>query len=228
MTRVNDEACIILHTRAYRETSLIVSGFCLNQGRISLMARGVRNSKRGRLLQPLNCLRIGFGGRSSMMNLGAYEVEFQPQLVGDALVSGMYMAELITRLLSEHESHPQLFAGMYWALENLSEDIEGVLRQFEKLLLDELGYGLDFSTDAATRMPIDPGRHYRFDPEIGFVASDSERGYPGDSLLSIGRGEFRSLMDKRLAKRIFRQALTAHLGAKPLMSRKLLYGRGNQ
>lgn len=228
MTRVNDEDCIILHTRAYRETSLIVSGFCLNHGRISLMARGARSAKRGRLLQPLNCLRIGFGGRSSMMNLSAYEIEFQPMLVGDALASGMYIAELTTRLLGEHESHPQLFAGMYWALENLSEDIEGVLRQFERLLLDELGYGLDFSTDAATRMPIEPDRRYRFDPQIGFVASDSERGYPGDSLLSIGRGEFRGLTEKRLAKRIFRQALTQHLGPKPLMSRKLLYAKGNQ
>ena len=162
-----------------------------------------------------------------MMNLNTFEVEFQPMLTGDALASGMYVAELTTRLLSEHESHPQLFAGIYWALENLSGDIEGVLRQFEKLLLDELGYGLDFSTDAAARQPIDPTRRYRFDPAVGFVASDSERGYPGDSLLSIGRGEFRTLMDKRLAKRIFRQALTLHLGGRPLMSRKLLYARGS-
>lgn len=226
MTRVNDEACIILHTRAYRETSLIVSGFCLNHGRVSLMARGARNNRKGRVLQPLNCLRIGFGGRSALMNLNAYDVEFQPMLSGDALASGLYIAELTTRLVSDHESHPQLFAGMYWALENLPVDVEGTLRRFEKLLLDELGYGLDFTTDAGSRLPIDPDRRYRFDPAVGFVASDSDRGYPGDSLLSIGSGELRSQQDRRLAKRIFRQALAEHLGPRPLMSRRLLYTKG--
>lgn len=225
MTRVHDEPCIILHARAYRETSLILSGLTLNHGRVSLMARGARNGKRGRVLQPLNCLAIGFSGRSAMLNLNAFEVQLQPLLSGDALASGMYLAELTTRLLSERESHPRLFAGFYWALENLGDDIEPVLRSFEKLLLQELGYGLDFKREASNQTPIQPDCRYRFDPLTGFEKSQLDKGFSGASILAIGRGEFDSPEHRKIAKRIFRQALAAHLGSKPLMSRRLLFTR---
>jgi DNA repair protein RecO (recombination protein O) len=228
MTRVNDEPCIVLHTRPFRESSLIVSGLSLDHGRIALMARGVRKNRRGRLLQPLNCLRISYAGRSAMQNLNSFEVQLQPTLHGVALASGLYLAELTTRLVAERESHPKLFAGLYWALENLSSDVEAVLRQFEKLLLDELGYGLDFVHDAQTALPVSAQQNYQFDPSIGFVASNSERGYPGEVLQAIDRGDYSTPRNRALAKRIFRQALSEHLGSKPLLSRKLLYSPGNR
>ena len=228
MTRVADEPCIILHTRAFRESSLIVSGLSLHHGRITLMARGARTSKRGRALQPLNCLRISFAGRGSMQNLNGYELQFQPMLQGLELASALYLAELTTRLVTERESHPKLFSGLYWALENLKGDVESVLRQFEKLLLDELGYGFDFTRDVRSQSPVESTRFYRFDPQAGFVASADERGYPGETLLAIERGDYHNPRDRKLAKRIFRQALSAHLGPKPLMSRKLLYSPGSK
>jgi len=225
MTRVANEPCILLHSRAYRESSLILSVLTLHHGRVSLIGRGVRTGKRGRILQPLNCLRMTWSGRSSLLTLGAFELQMQPMLHGAALASGLYLTELITRLLIERESHPRLFAGLYWALEHLNEDVEPVLRRFEKLLLDDLGYGLDFQQDAITREPLFADAVYRFDPSVGFVASDSGRGYPGSSILAIGRGDYDSPIQRQLAKRIFRQALALHLGPRPLLSRKMLYSR---
>lgn len=227
MTRVNDEPCIVLHTRAFQESSLIVSGLSLNHGRIALMARGVRKNKRGRLLQPLNCLRISYAGRGAMQNLNSFEVQFQPTLAGVELASGLYLAELTTRLVAERENHPKLFTALYWALENLPEDLEAVLRRFEKLLLDELGYGIDFAHDANTHGPVSAQLSYYFDPAVGFVASDSDRGYPGEALLAIDQGDYSHPRNRALAKRIFRQALAEHLGPKPLLSRKLLYSPGS-
>jgi DNA repair protein RecO (recombination protein O) len=225
MTRVADEPCILLHSRAYRESSLILSALTLNHGRVSLISRGARAGKRGRILQTLNCLRVNWSGRSSLLTLGHYELEMQPMLAGDALASGFYLAELTTRLLSERESHPRLFAGLYWALQHLNEDLEPVLRSFEKLLLDDLGYGFDFTCDARTREPVIADARYLFDPALGFVLSESGRGFAGSSILAIAAGDYRASRERRLAKRIFRQALAQHLGPRPLLSRKLLYSR---
>lgn len=163
-----------------------------------------------------------------MQNLNSYEVALQPTLEGVELASGLYLAELTTRLVAERESHPKLFSGLYWALENLHEDLEGVLRSFEKLLLDELGYGLDFARDAKSHTPVSAQHSYHFDPGVGFVASEGDRGYPGDVLLAIDRGDYSNPRHRALAKRIFRQALAEHLGPKPLVSRRLLYSPGSR
>jgi len=223
MTRVTDEPIILLHSRAYRESSLILSALSLHHGRVSLISRGAKSSRRGRVLQPLNTLRVSWSGRSTLLTMGSFELDAQPILSGTALVAGLYLAELTSRLLTEREAHPRLFSGLYWALDNLTDDLEAVLRRFEKLLLDDLGYGLDFRTDALSGRAIDPENFYRFDPTQGFVFSASGRGYPGSALLAIAQGEYTDALVRKVAKRIFRQALALHLGPRPLLSRKLLF-----
>lgn len=225
MTRVFDEPLVLLHTRPYRETSVIVSGFSLNHGKVSLLGRGMRRAKRGRLLQPLSCYRVGWSGRSSLLTLTGFEVELQSSLKGDELAAGFYVAELISRLVGDREPHPRLFAGARWALENIPLDVESVLRRFEKLLLEELGYGLDFEREAGSREPIRTDRRYRLDPGAGFTAVDSPRGYPGGAIRAIGRDDFAGELERKLAKRIFRQAIGAHLGPRPLASRRLLFAK---
>ena len=51
MTRVISEEGIILHTRPYRETSLLVKVITKNYGLITGVAKGTRGSKRGNILQ---------------------------------------------------------------------------------------------------------------------------------------------------------------------------------
>lgn len=225
MTRVFDEPLVLLHARPYRETSVIVSGFSLNHGKVSLLGRGMRRPRRGRLLQALSCYRVGWSGRSALLTLTEFEVELQPSLKGQELAAGFYVAELISRLVGDREPHPRLFAGTRWALENIPLDVEFVLRRFEKLLLEELGYGLDFEQEAGGSEPIRPDRRYRFDPGAGFTAVDSPRGYPGGAIRAIGRDDLAGELERKLAKRIFRQALAAHLGPRPLASRRLLFAK---
>lgn len=225
MTRVLDEPIVALHARPYRETSLIVSGLSLNHGRVSLLGRGMRRAKRGRLLQPLSCYRVSWSGRSSLLTLTGFEVELQPLLKGDELAAGFYVAELISRLVGDREPHPRIFAAARWALESLPLDVESVLRRFERVLLEELGYGIDFEHEAVSGEPIRPDRRYRLVPDSGFTAVDSPRGYPGDAICAIGRDDFAGELERKLAKRIFRQALASHLGPRPLASRSLLFAK---
>ena len=109
MTRVTDQPGIVVHTRPYRESSLLVSVLTLDHGLVSLVGRGVRGGRRGRALQPFTELRLGWSGRSSLGTLAGFEVEKQHWFQGNTLASAFYLTELIIRLLDEREPHPRLF-----------------------------------------------------------------------------------------------------------------------
>ncbi|MDH3643019.1 MAG: DNA repair protein RecO [Gammaproteobacteria bacterium] len=232
-SRVSGEAGIVLHTRAYRETSVIVSIFTLHHGRIAAVAKGARGGRRTNALQPFNTLSLSWTGRGAMVTLTGYESRTHPLLKGDAMAAAFYVVELVTRLVGEHESLPRIYAALEWSIESLSggrPPMETVLRSFEKLLMAELGYGLDFAHDASTGLPVRADDGYRLDLERGFVsgpgsdagAPESET-YSGQVLLDIAADRYESVATRRAAKRIFRLALTAHLGPKPLTSRRLLF-----
>ncbi len=221
-TRVVDEPAIVLHTRPYRETSLIVSALTLNHGRVSLVGRGARG-RRGRSIQPFATARIGWSGRSSLGTLTGYESDRQYWFGGACLASAFYLAELVTRLVAEREAHPRLYAALAWAYENLDGSTAVVLRSFEKVLLEDLGYGLDFEQDVDGR-PLEVDGHYRLVPDRGFeTAAD---GVPGHVLTAIGREAFHDREVRRAARRLFGEALAVHLGPRPLLSRRLLIRSG--
>ena len=221
-TRVVDEPAIVLHTRPYRETSLIISVLTLNHGRVSLVGRGIRG-RRGRSIQPFSMVRIGWSGRTSLGTMTGCEAERQYWFGGASLASAFYLAELVTRLVAEREAHPRLYAALAWAYEHLEHRPAVVLRSFEKILLEDLGYGLDFEQDVDGEALL-PDRHYRLLPDRGFEpASD---GYPGDVLVRIGKGAFHERDVRRAARRLFGEALAVHLGPKPLVSRRLLMRTG--
>lgn len=219
----------MLHTRPYRETSLIVSIFTLHHGRIAAVAKGARGRRRSNDLQPFNTMNLSWMGRGSMVTLTGYEALTHPWLKGDAMAAAFYIVELITRLTGEHDSLPRLYGAASWAIDSLSvgrPNIHPVLRSFEKRLLHELGYGLDFAHDASTGAVLVADDNYLLDLEFGFVAigdRDESDVYAGRVLLDIAAEDFDLSATRRAAKEIFRRALSAHLGPKPLTSRRLLF-----
>jgi DNA repair protein RecO (recombination protein O) len=217
--RVVDEPAIVLHTRPYRETSALVSVLSARHGRVNLVGRGVRGNRRKRAIQPFSVVRIGWTGRTALATLTGCEVDHQYWFHGNTLASAFYLAELVMRLVGEREPHPRLYAGLVWGLANLDASPSTVLRSLEKLLLEELGYGLDFRRDVDGK-PLSADRSYRLQPDLGFVAA--EAGFPGRALLSIGEEDFLSADVRRVAKQLFREALAEHLGPRPLVSRQLL------
>lgn len=58
----------VLHRRPYREASYIVDFFTLEEGRVSAVAKGVKNSKSDKksLLQPFQHLRLQLSGKSEL------------------------------------------------------------------------------------------------------------------------------------------------------------------
>jgi DNA repair protein RecO (recombination protein O) len=148
-------------------------------------------------------------------------------LRGERLFSGLYMNELLVRLLHRNDAHPELFAAYDYALKALAGNavVDTVLRGFEITLLDELGYGLNLSLDGASGEPVDDALRYRYDPERGLVASGdatdcSAATYSGSDLLAMESGEFEGAV-RLAAKLLLREVLAVHLGDMPLHSREL-------
>ena len=230
--RVKLQPAFILHSRPYKDSSQILDVFTPEYGRITMVAKGSRRRQRGgsaaAVLQSFIPLLLSFSGRTEMKTVTASEVAGSPRTPSGArLFSGLYLNELLVRLLHRHDPHPQLFLAYGDALQALKNEqaVDEVLRRFEFTLLQELGFGFELSSDGMSGQAVCTDQLYRFDNEYGLVQQDRAVAagnpvFPGDDLLAMAAGEFGEPV-KRTAKRLLRQALAGHLGDVPLKSRDL-------
>lgn len=231
MLRAEHQLAYLLHLRPYRDTSAIVELFTENYGRIALVARGVRSSKNAKrqLLIPFHALLVSFQGARDLKLLTHMEsAQSHYFFTGKRLFSALYLNELIVRLLPEMDAHPQLFANYQVALEALhkDEDLEPLLRRFEFLLLQELGYSISFTHQANHVDPIIAEAFYACDREQGFFEIDPANGsyqlsIKGEDMLAIAQGDYQKLSSRKAAKALSRYLLKPLLGNKPLRSREL-------
>lgn len=221
--RVDAAAAYVLHSRPYRETSLLVDLLTLEHGKVSVVARGARKpgSRLRSTLQPFQSLQVGWQGRTDLKTLCMAEpVESLLMLQGKSLLCGLYLNELLQRLLRPFDSHPRLFVYFRYALNELrlGQDLEGALRTFERQLLEQLGFALD------TRS-LQPGLSYRLDPERGLIVCNRADAYPAEHLQAIAEDHYDDPAVRRSAKRLMRNRLTPLLGDRPLHSRELFLKR---
>ena len=229
-SRVQLACAYILHQRPYRESSALLEVFSETHGRVGLVVRGIRTAKskqRGDL-QAFRPLRLSWSTRGELGTLTAVEADGPVHsLTGAALYSAFYLNELLIRLLVRYDPHPGLYARYQAGLRSLAqgEEVEPVLRVFEKNLLQEVGYGLPLDYEVNTGEAVQSDLYYDYHLESGPVISDglSAQGFifKGSSLLAMARDEFTAsdvLVD---AKRLMRSALNLYLGNKPLKSREL-------
>lgn len=223
----------VLHTLAYRDTSLIATLLVRDRGVCRALARGAR--KRGTTpLQPGARLLVAWRGRGELKTLGRMELlRAPPRLVGERWYLLLYVNELLSRLAGHLTRDVELFDS-YLAIMELLEtaaEMEVYLRKFEFLLLRRLGYAIDFTRAADDNAGIEPEAGYLFQPELGFIrasaaqASGRTRLYAGAELLAIARGDFSSAASARAAKHISRAAFAPLLGGKPLKARDLFRSR---
>ncbi len=220
------QAGYILHTRAYRDTSLIADIFTEHGERFSAIARGARSNRRGgsqrALLQPFQPLWIECGGSGELKSLKQIEPRASAiPLQRQGLFSGFYVNELLCRLLHRDDPHPDLFPVYESALTQLLdlETLDVALRLFELHLLDELGYGVDLQVDVEGN-PIESMRFYRYDAGIGLSATNDARAFGGRELCDFVAGNY-TADARRTLKLLCRAVLRIQLGDKPLRSRSL-------
>lgn len=227
--RIERQPAFVLHRRAYRESSLLLDVFTRDFGRIGLVARAARASKKGQgsLLQPFQSLLVSWSGRGDLKTLvGVERAAALPVVAGERLYSALYVNELLVRALAAADAHVPVFEAYAGLLPGLAQapDHEPLLRDFELLLLRELGYALDLDAEASGGECLEPSASYAFDPATGFVPQpeglDATHAFPGWALLAIGRRDYDDPRTRRLAKRLLREALSAAIGERPLRSRE--------
>jgi DNA repair protein RecO (recombination protein O) len=229
--RVDHQPGIVLHTYAWRETSLIVEVFTRDYGRMALVARGAKRptSQFRGMLSPFAPLALSWSGRNEIKNL--VRVEWVGGLApprGNALLAAFYANELIVRLLARADPHERLYEHYLDMLRGLGEARQDVtLRMFELELLREVGYAVPLDR-CADGNPIDPAGEYRFSAEAGahrlgpHERDDSGTPVSGATLLAMARGEFTDPIVASEAKGMLRQVIRYHLDGKPLNTRRIL------
>ena len=235
VNRVNLEPAFVLHTRAFKETSLLVDLFTKNLGRINVVAKGARKPKSPLrpVLTPACIFAISFSGKSELKNLIACELlNHYPLSMPVSFNSIVYINELLIKATEKEDPHEEIFNEyqlLCEGLSNLTDQIEAevLLRNFELILLQELGYGIDLSFEPISGNRIKVNEKYAFDPSLGFtrLKADSIKSqgvFSGKDIINFSNGDLVD-QDSRLAsKQIMRLALDHHLGNKSLNIRKYL------
>ena len=220
----------VLHSYAYKESSLIVDLFTVDNGRMAVIAKGAKrpaSNLRGALLS-LQPLEIVFSGRGEVKTLTqAQWLPGQPWLTGQALMCGMYLNELLIKLLPREDPHPQLFESYAATLLTLaaSHEHSAILREFEISLLIEMGYALELKNDIRSGEALLPDTLYRYDPLAGPSAQAHGRGslVSGNALLSLGRGRFENNAVAAEARDFVRTIINFHLERRTLRSTNVMH-----
>lgn len=226
--RVNLEPGFILHSKAYRDTSLLLEIFSAEFGRLSLVAKGAKGprSKFYGLLQPFYPLLLSWSGKGELQTLTGAELQQQViQLAGKSVMSGFYVNELLMRLVTRHDPHPDLFQIYQLTLYQLQNgNDEVVLRRFERMLLQEIGYGLLLEQEADSGAAIEVDADYYYDIERGPVKSQPQSDQllvKGQTLIDLASDDYTDATSLKQAKQLMRMILWHYLGGKPLKTQLL-------
>ena len=183
MPLVTDQA-ICLRVTPFSETSQVVTLFTREYGRLRLVAKGARRrTKAG---------KGSFDGGLDLLDGGDATFSHTPEKDlslltawrltdahaplrqhGRAIWLGLYAAELVDRLIEEHDAHPRLFDGLVRLLARLADASarEAVMLAFQLNLLRQTGVLPDFGRCAGGGSPAGAER-LAFSPTLAQLVRD--------------------------------------------------------
>lgn len=172
-------AAFVLHSHDWSESSLILDLFTRDHGRVVAVAKGAKRpySQLRPVLMPFQRLIVVFGAKRSedaeVWLLRQAEWAGGPAWPGgSALLPGFYLNELLMRLMTRHDPHPDLFDAYAQALQAMGDPalLQAALRAFELILLRQLGHLPDLSLQTVDGQRVQPGRGYELHPDLGVMA----------------------------------------------------------
>ena len=208
------QGAYVIHSRKYRETSLLINLFTKEQGLIAAIAKGGMRSANQSLLQPFQAITLTISGKSSLQNIYKPELEeYLPPLPGRSLIAALYANEVLMSFCAEHDPHPNAYIAYYDLLNQLrsgNSEIASCLRTFEWQVFSDTGYALDCSRDIYDQ-PIIENLTYWLDENWKFVSSPIGH-YKGKDLISINNRRFSQCQQtaKRLSRDIISRIVEPH------------------
>lgn len=240
----------VLHTHDWSESSLILDLFTLAHGRVVAVAKGAKrpHSQLRPVLLPFQCIDVAFGSKSvaedQVWLLRQAEWGGGPAWPGGAaLLPGLYVNEILMRLLPRHDSMPHLWSAYAALLPVLTvpESLQAGLRAFELLVLRQMGHLPDLALHSASGDTVSDDVLYALHPELGVCdAQQDEAALPGWILRQLehalqlamaprGRSEglaVQLMQACQLAssplRNMVRSLLIYHVGPAPLRTRQLM------
>ena len=152
-------------------------------------------------------------------------------LTGTGSLCGLYINELVMRLLPPGDPNPDIFFLYEDTLALLAggtdrKASEPVLRRFERDFLNSLGFGVDYRHCCLSGEEIETEKCYELIVQSGFqettLPHDPGNGvFRGDEIQATERLVFADDGQRRAAKYMMRRMLETLLGSRPLKSRDL-------
>jgi len=228
--RTQLEPAWLLHHRPWSDTSRILELLTRAHGRITLFAHGARRPKSPwrSVLMPFQPLLVSWTGRGDGGTLTGAEIAGAVASLPPAqLLSAFYVNELLLRLLPKEDRHERLYEAYAATLGSLrGTPGHRALRDFERVLLEELGYGLELAHDAGSGEAVLPERYYHFEPGRGVFAvregAAAEDALRGHDVIAVSRGELTGAPSLTAARRIFGAAIAHCLEGRSLASREVM------
>jgi len=147
---------VILSVRRHGETSAIAEVLTAQHGRSLGLVRGGRSRSQRPVLQPGNVVQVTWRARLED-HLGHFTLEALSLKAGAILDEPFRLAGLTTlaglaQVLPEREPHARIYEAFRIVLDAIDQDEvwPALLVRWELGLLDELGFGIDLSSCAAS------------------------------------------------------------------------------
>ena len=132
----NLQKAYVIHSRPYKETSLIVTFITEKKGKISAVAKGAKrkNSRLSGNLEPFQCLNIDYRGKSDLKSLVLAEPNeaYEDFFGSENLYSAFYVNELINYLVAQADESMEIFDIYKKCISNLKRN-----NQIEKIIILE-------------------------------------------------------------------------------------------
>lgn len=228
--RVELEPSYVLHTRPYRETSMILYALTQQHGVVHMVCRGARK-KSSNTLQPFTKMYLSWSGRGDLFSLTRIEHDHS-RYTNDfrSLVQCFYLHELILTLIPKLSPAPELFDLYQDTLVSIIDNPgnEWILRNFEMHLLAIMGHPLQLDHDYVNDREIDVELLYRYDPDLGPTQISSQQVHwnivDGRLIRNLNENIFNAETLPQ-AKTFFRGLVKYYLQGRPLMTRSLLMAK---
>ncbi len=218
----------ILHSRRFRENSLLLDVLTQSHGRIALIARRSVSKKKSPFnpYQVFNEKLFRWRGRGELHSLQSADQLTAFELKKLNMVCGLYCNELLIKITGKYIPLDSMYSIYRNTIENLTITVtpELPLRTFEARLLMELGHALDFTEDCQTHQTLADSTHYYYLPQAGFSVSTLGLGeckITSQELSALRSHDLENEFFPRAAKLVYAGTIKHLLGQKTLNSRDL-------
>lgn len=225
--RINHQPAFLLSSVPWRESSLRIEIFSQDHGRVALIARSARKPQsqlRG-ILVPFVPVALSWYGQNDVRILHrAQWLGGWQQPTGTALISALYIHELVLKLTAYHDPEPRIFHALSHVMKALSThaNISAALRIFEWQLLRAIGFAPDIEHDDQNQT-IDENALYSMQAEQTPQRTNNTDGLTvhGYTLKSLTNSQFNQPNALKEALQLNRMLLNYRL-PENIHSRKLL------